>query len=998
MESHPPAEWAYRAKGLIGSVFVGRQQEIDELKSALEDALSGQGRLVMLAGEPGIGKTRTAQELAAYAESRETQVLWGWCYEETGAPPYWPWLQTLRSYIQQQDPNQLRSQMGPSAAHIAEVIPEVGEKLPGLEPPPALEPEQARFRLFDSITTFLKNASQFQPLMLVLDDLHWADKPSLLLLQFLARQLRESRLLVVGCYRDVELSRQHPLSETLAQLSRLPWFQRKLLRGLSQEDTRRFIEAAAGIQPSSGLVENIYTHTEGNPFFMGEVVRLLQERGELSDKYPGLSQGLRIPEGVREVIGQRLNRLSELCNQTLIMASIIGREFDFQLLSILSIEAADEQLLRALDEALKAHLIEELPGSGEQYQFTHALVQHALAEELSSSHRVRLHARVGEALEQLYAADLASHASQLAHHFAQAAPVLGPEKLVRYSGLAGEQALSTYAWEEALAHFQKGLDAKAVALTGTEPARDPEAAALLFGLGRAQLATLPRERFEEALTSLDRSFQFYADAGDVTSAVAVAEYPLPRGVRQRSKVERRVERSLTLVPPGSVAAGRLLPIYGMELGRFENDYDKAQEAFERALAIARRVSDVDLQMRTLAAWAQVDYFHLHLAESLEKSLQVVELARCADDPHLKINGHLHALQTLIHLGNIKDAEEHAETALALAERLKARPWLASVLRCGVNLYRFLGDWSRARELALRHLALESDPVPLLKELVSLEYELGEFEQGEAYLKRMQEIMRRTPPRPGPEYADTSLVSHFASRITGSPDYLEVAGQAARVVLSSALAHPFWVEIVRTGLALKAIETRDYALAEEQYIALMRLPGKMRGSYICADRLMGLLSHTLGNFDQAAAHFEDALVFCRQEGFRPELAWTCYDYAEALLQSGSTSDLAKALSLLEESLAIATDLGMRPLMERVVAMQERVHSQPAKAPAYPNGLTEREVEVLLLIALGKSNSEIANELVLSVRTVERHITNIYAKINARGRADATSYAFTHRLAH
>jgi ATP/maltotriose-dependent transcriptional regulator MalT len=217
-------------------------------------------------------------------------------------------------------------------------------------------------------------------------------------------------------------------------------------------------------------------------------------------------------------------------------------------------------------------------------------------------------------------------------------------------------------------------------------------------------------------------------------------------------------------------------------------------------------------------------------------------------------------------------------------------------------------------------------------------------------------------------------------------------------LSSALAHPFWVEIVRTGLALKAIETRDYALAEEQYIALMRLPGKMRGSYICADRLMGLLSHTLGNFDQAAAHFEDALVFCRQEGFRPELAWTCYDYAEALLQSGSTSDLAKALSLLEESLAIATDLGMRPLMERVVAMQERVHSQPAKAPAYPNGLTEREVEVLLLIALGKSNSEIANELVLSVRTVERHITNIYAKINARGRADATSYAFTHRLAH
>ena len=375
MESHPPAEWVYRAKGLIGSVFVGRQQEIDELKSALEDALSGQGRLVMLAGEPGIGKTRTAQELAAYAESRETQVLWGWCYEETGAPPYWPWLQPLRSYIQQQDPNQLRSQMGPSAAHIAEIIPEVGEKLPGLEPPPALEPEQARFRLFDSITTFLKNASQFQPLMLVLDDLHWADKPSLLLLQFLARQLRESRLLVVCCYRDVELSRQHPLSETLAQLSRESVFQRQPLRGLSQEDTRRFIEAVAGIQPSSGLVENIYTHTEGNPFFMAEVVRLLQERGELSDKYPGLSQGLRIPEGVREVIGQRLNRLSERCNQVLTVASIIGKEFDFRLLSQLSREISEEQLLAVIDEALEAYVIEESLGEVEKYQFCHALIR-----------------------------------------------------------------------------------------------------------------------------------------------------------------------------------------------------------------------------------------------------------------------------------------------------------------------------------------------------------------------------------------------------------------------------------------------------------------------------------------------------------------------------------------------------------------------------------------------------------------------------------------------
>src|SRR5918999_825225 len=264
----------------MGGAFVGRQREMDELKAALEEALSGHGQLVMLLGEPGIGKTRTARELVAYAEKSGARVLWGWCYEGEGAPPYWPWVQPLRTWVLQNDPNQLRSEMGPGAANIAEIIPEVYAKLSDLNPPPALSSlEEARFRLFESITTFLKKAAQTQPLVLVLDDLHWADQPSLLLLQFLAQQLGESRLLVLGAYRDIDLSRQHPLSETLAQLARQPVFQRVLLRGLTQEDARCFIESAAGIQPSPRLVEAIYAHTEGNPFFMTEIIRLLSEGG-----------------------------------------------------------------------------------------------------------------------------------------------------------------------------------------------------------------------------------------------------------------------------------------------------------------------------------------------------------------------------------------------------------------------------------------------------------------------------------------------------------------------------------------------------------------------------------------------------------------------------------------------------------------------------------------------------------------------------------------------
>src|ERR671915_91426 len=202
-------------------------------------------------------------------------------------------------------------------------------------------------------------------------------------------------MLVGGCYRDLALSRQHPLSEALAQLARLPMFQRELLLGISREDAGQFIEMTAGIRPSPQLVETIYAHTEGNPFFLKEMTRLLSERGELrATEIDGL-EGIRMPQGVREVIGQRLNRLSESCHETLTTASVIGREFDFRLLRTLSDEVTDEQLLGAIDEALATRLVEELPGGRERYRFSHSLTQQTLAEGLSSSRKVRWHARIG---------------------------------------------------------------------------------------------------------------------------------------------------------------------------------------------------------------------------------------------------------------------------------------------------------------------------------------------------------------------------------------------------------------------------------------------------------------------------------------------------------------------------------------------------------------------------------------------------------------------------
>jgi DNA-binding CsgD family transcriptional regulator/tetratricopeptide (TPR) repeat protein len=993
VESQPQANEAYRSGSPAQSTFVGRQREMAELTDALVDAISGQGRIVMLAGEPGIGKTRTAQELRAYAESLDVRVLWGWCYEEEGAPPYWPWVQSLGSYIQQRDSEQLRFQMGPGAADIAEIIPEVRSKLPDLQSPPALDsPQAARFRLFDSITTFLKNASQEQPLMLVLDDLHWADKPSLLLLQFLARQLAESPLLLVGCYRDVEISRQHPLSDTLAQLAREPVFQRQLLQGLDEEDTRRFIESEALIRPSPEVVETIYAQTEGNPLFMREVVRLLREQRELVMNEIRSRQGIKVPMGIREAVGQRLNRRSEQCNRTLTTASVIGREFSLHLIAHLMEDLSEENLLEVLEEALTAGVIEELPGPVERYQFAHALIQDTLVSELSAARRARLHARIGEALEELYGANAEVHAGELAYHFAGAATVLGPEKLVRYSLLAGDRALVTYAPEEALHHFQRGWAAKE-----SQP-MNAESAALLLGLGRAQAATAQRPQWQEVVACLSRAFDYYVEMGDVDRAVTVAEYPLGTALGSLPETSELIARALALVSPDSLEAGRLLVRHGWNLGRMKGDYQGAREVFGQALALALHQGDTDLEMQTAAAAAEVDLFHLRCQESLEKALRAIELARRADDPRILVQSHQRATLSLTILGDLERARRHADTGLAPAERLRDRFWLDSALWSKQFLYRLEGNWQASREISEQGLALSPAGPRNLADRVLLEYELGNFSQGETYLKRLVEIHHQTRPAPTTGYAIPAVIIPLVARIDPAVDGLDVARATAEVILSELSASPPLVIIVaRAGLALLAVLEDNVHSAQEQYTALVSQRGTMLHTGVASiDRVLGLLMQTMGQPDEAAAHFEDALIFCRKAGARSEVAWTCYDYAETLLRRGGSSDRTRVMSLLDEALVITHDLGMVPLMERIQTLQEKVAVQAGSASIYPDGLTQREVEVLCLIAAGRRNPEIAAELVISLNTVTRHVSNIFSKTGAANRAEAATYAYRHGL--
>ncbi len=905
---------------LAAGVFVGRQKEMSELKAALEDGLSGQGRLAMLAGEPGIGKTRTALELATYARLRRAQVLSGRCYEGEGAPPYWPWVQVIRSYVRECEPEQLRSEMGTGAAEIAELVSDVRQRLPDVGPPPALEdPKQARFRLFDAITAFLRSASSSQPLVLFFDDLHWADNDSLALLEFVARELAGARLLILGTYRDVELSRRHPLSQTLAELTREHLGERILLRGLGEADVGRFIEATSGIVPPSELVEAVHMQTEGNPLFVTEVVRLLVQEGTLTPER--LARGERwsvgIPEGIRQVIGRRLDRLSERCNDVLTVAAVIGREFGFGELSRLIEDLSDERLLEVLEEALAARVVEELPRAAERYQFTHALIQDVLEDELSTTRRVRLHAQIAPTLEELYGADAEAHAAELAHHYAEAESLLGSDKLVHYSQVAGERALAARAYEEAAGHFERALSAKE-----GQP-EDAESAELRFGLGRAQLEALRAHDLGRAVANMTRAFNHYVEAGELDRAIEVATHPvLPSWSLSQTEFGEMVKRALEFVDPDTAAEGRLLITHGWFLNTVEADYDGARRALDRALVISEQLGNPALARSALAATTQLEWTNLELDQCLKTCSRLTEFARQAGDERSHMVASLPMSRVLTAAGKSKEARSYAASALDTAERFRDRWWLATAGSALAGLSALEGDWPGARDVGDLALAGQPSDARVLGPRALVEYQVGEFQDGAVYLDRMQEAAEQFPP-PGPlgEHALAIAFIPLLGRISGLDERNQLAEALAQKLLALPLLPVFRVP-AQSGLALLAVQREQTEAAESFYAALE----SQRGSTIplmpiSADRLLGLLALTLDRIETAVNHFQDALAFCNRAGYRAEYAWTASDYAEALLQHAAGDDREKAARLQEESLVIARELGMPPLIERVLARRE-----------------------------------------------------------------------------
>lgn len=818
----------------------------------------------------------------------------------------------------------MHSEIGAGAGSIAEIVEEIRERLPHSKPAPALEPEAARFRLFDAVMSLLRNIGRRQPVVLILDDLHWADQASLRLLEFVAGELKGVRLLLVGTYRDAEISRKHPLSRTLAELTRHGSILRMTLHGLSQEDVTRFIDTLLnGAAPPPGLVEAVYGQTEGNPLFVTEVVRLLVQEGRL--RHAGTSQetswSVRIPDGVREVIGRRLDRLSERCNQVLTIASVVGRQFTLSQLGQLIDDLPGDRLLEVLEEAITARVIEEVSGTVEQFQFTHALIGETLAGELSTTRRVRLHAQIGSALEALYGEDAAAYAAELAHHFAQAATVVGSEKLARYSALAGERAMAMHAYEEALGYFERALAAKE-----SQPA-DAHTAAILFGLGRAQLATLERHRFVEAAATFRQAFETYVALGDAAGAVRVAERSFPHFPGVEDQMGEVIERALKLAEPESKEAGHLLSRYGRVLGITQRDYRGAQAAFARSIAIAEKTGDVDLELRALANSMYVDFFHIEDRVAIEKGARIADLARRATDSEAEVIARYWFASCLRNVGEISRFGEAAAALLAPAERLRNRFWQAGALWFQETLCVFRGDWESARAFSDRGLMFTPTDIRLLTTRVVLEYESGNVAQGNAYRSRLLELMRVAPRGSRPEHALGAASIAMAASITLEHDHVDVAQAEAQTNLALQSSTPILNLSARLALAMIGFERRETALAAALYDDLRARSGILVvPTCVAADRVLGRVAQTLRRLDDAIAHYSDAVDYCLRIGHRPEQAWSAYDYAGALHERDATNDRTQARLLLDDALVNATELGMRPLRERVERLRARVGAQ------------------------------------------------------------------------
>lgn len=512
-EAAPPGSTAPIAVPLPTDSFVGRTEELGTLRAAVDSAIDGRGRVVLLAGEAGIGKTRTSQELAEYAISRGARVFWGRVRQASGAPPYYPWAQIISTYLTS----------SPSAHGDATALDDGGTELlaeltgqtPASAGSSASAAGSAQFHLFEAVSAWLRHASTQQPLMLVLEDLHWAGEPTLALLAHLVPDVLSMRLLVVATLRDSELGTTEALTPVLAELSRASNVTRVHLDGLSATEIEHYVHRYPTVELAPALVRSVHDRTDGNPFFVSQIVELIGRGGAAVDSDSGEPPGAALPVEVRDVLTARLDLLSAAARAALRVGAISGRVFDLETVATV-LERDHDTVIDDLEEARGARILEDFDQAG-RYRFVHALMQEALLAELSAARRAQIHGTVGTALEASYGTEASAEAARLSAHYAESAPVQPTHRraAAHYSALAAQQAEASHAWSDAVRFYER-------ALSFEEADPETDAAVIRLALGRCQIYHhLPRPAWRNLLTALD-DFRNRGDWELAAEAVLVA--------------------------------------------------------------------------------------------------------------------------------------------------------------------------------------------------------------------------------------------------------------------------------------------------------------------------------------------------------------------------------------------------------------------------------------------------------------------------------------------
>jgi class 3 adenylate cyclase/tetratricopeptide (TPR) repeat protein len=894
-------------------VLAGRATELDAFERAWDDVVDGAREIVLVAGEPGIGKTRLAGAYARRAFDRGAVVLYGRCDEEA-IVPYQPFVEALRPCVDAYTASALHERLGGLERDLARVFPELLGRIPELSPPQPLDPQADRYRLFEAITTLLTGIAATQPAVLVLDDLQWADKPTLLLFRHVVRSAPRAAFLIVGCYRDVELERDHPLSDLLADLRREPSVTKVTLAGLSQGESGELLRNLSGRDLLPAMVATLYDETSGNPFFLEEVMRhLVEARLVPADGTAGAIETLDLPESVREVVARRLRRLPTTVNDVLDLAAVVGRQFDAVLLARAAGEPTDT-VLGALDRAVEAGVLRTDPAVVGRYVFAHALIRQTVNASLGTARRARLHAAAGRAME--HANGSPHRAAEIALHFTEALPLVGAEKVIEYTTRAGHDALVDFAFEDAAAHFERALNL----LEQYVPDDTDRRTEVLVDLANALLYVDERAGVQAALqaVSLARDSGAAVQFGRAVAVVGESTYGAFTYPDEVAKLFDEAQALLADREPALRA--RLLAFEAFKYSGSQLRGRDGRPLAEESVALARATGDAETLTDALFTLACTLEGSVDVARRIAIGEELVTLGRRGSR-----RGPAYGLRVLarayLETGDVTGLAAAVADLVRIGEQLRWLPSQAYAAQWRGTLATIEGRFDDARECG--------------EEL----RRFGRAYRGAAGMHTMQAFYLAR------ERGDLEDAPRFASLPESMSDNVYAAALVAltKLEFGDTVAAQDMLDLVARQDLLRNDESSRGAIlaifaevaattgqpAAAHAEALLDHLTPFSGRALCvvlglgclgaADRYIGMLHTALGRYDAAEAYFEQALAFETRIGGRALVPRTRYWQAVWHRERARDGDDEAAQVLLARVASESWELGMARLHAQAVAL-------------------------------------------------------------------------------